>query len=56
VLCLLINSVDDSLDSILTLAKTEGMLFQMGKRHGTNLSPIRGSSELLSGGGHRIGP
>ncbi|MGA9718002.1 MAG: vitamin B12-dependent ribonucleotide reductase, partial [Acidobacteriaceae bacterium] len=46
-----INSVDDSLDSILTLAKTEGMLFKWGSGTGTNLSPIRGSSELLSGGG-----
>jgi ribonucleoside-diphosphate reductase alpha chain len=43
-----INSVDDSLDSILTLAKTEGMLFKWGSGTGTNLSPIRGSQELLS--------
>ena len=28
-----INSVKDSLDSILTLAKTEGMLFKWGMRH-----------------------
>src|SRR5581483_9909420 len=46
-----INAVDDSLDSILTLAKTEGMLFKWGSGTGTNLSPIRGSMELLSGGG-----
>ena len=51
-----INSVDDSLDSILTLAKTEGMLFKWGSGTGTNLSPIRGSSELLSGGGTASGP
>ena len=51
-----INSVDDSLDSILTLAKTEGMLFKWGSGTGTNLSPIRGSKELLSGGGTASGP
>ncbi len=38
-----INSVEDSLDSILTLAKTEGMLFKWGSGTGTNLSSIRGS-------------
>ena len=51
-----INAVDDSLDSILTLAKTEGMLFKWGSGTGTNLSPIRGSKELLSGGGQASGP
>src|SRR5580698_3258571 len=43
-----INAVEDSLDSILTLAKTEGMLFKWGSGTGTNLSSIRGSKELLS--------
>ena len=33
-----INSVQDSLESILTLAKTEGMLFKWGSGTGTNLS------------------
>ena len=51
-----INSVEDSLDSILTLAKTEGMLFKWGSGTGTNLSPIRGSAEVLSGGGTASGP
>jgi len=51
-----INSVDDSLDSILTLAKTEGMLFKWGSGTGTNLSSIRGSRETLSGGGQASGP
>jgi ribonucleoside-diphosphate reductase alpha chain len=51
-----INSVKDSLDSILTLAKTEGMLFKWGSGTGTNLSPLRGSMEILSGGGHASGP
>ncbi|HET9181108.1 MAG TPA: vitamin B12-dependent ribonucleotide reductase [Candidatus Angelobacter sp.] len=51
-----INSVKDSLDSILTLAKTEGMLFKWGSGTGTNLSPLRGSNEELSGGGTASGP
>ncbi len=51
-----INAVEDSLDSILTLAKTEGMLFKWGSGTGTNLSPIRGSMENLSGGGAASGP
>ncbi len=51
-----INSVHDSLDSILTLAKTEGMLFKWGSGTGTNLSPLRSSTEGLSGGGTASGP
>ena len=51
-----INSVKDSLDSILTLAKTEGMLFKWGSGTGTNLSTLRGSNEVLSGGGTASGP
>ncbi len=51
-----INSVQDNLDSILTLAKTEGMLFKWGSGTGTNLSPLRSSIETLSGGGVASGP
>lgn len=51
-----INSVDDEMESILGLAKTEGMLFKHGSGTGTNLSPIRGSKELLAGGGTASGP
>ena len=51
-----INSVDDSMDSILTLAHTEGMLFKYGSGTGTNLSPIRSARELLAGGGTASGP
>src|SRR5262252_1654945 len=51
-----INAVKDSLDSILTLAKTEGMLFKWGSGTGTNLSPLRSSTEGLSGGGIASGP
>jgi ribonucleoside-diphosphate reductase alpha chain len=51
-----INSVSDTMDSILTLAKTEGMLFKYGSGTGTNLSPIRSSREFLNGGGTASGP
>ncbi len=51
-----INSVQDNLESILTLAKTEGMLFKWGSGTGTNLSPLRSSLETLSGGGVASGP
>jgi len=51
-----INSVEDTMDSILTLAKTEGMLFKFGSGTGTNLSPLRSSNEQLAGGGIASGP
>jgi ribonucleoside-diphosphate reductase alpha chain len=51
-----INSVEDTLDSILTLAKTEGMLFKFGSGTGTNLSSLRSSRENLAGGGTASGP
>ena len=51
-----INSVEDTMSSILELAKTEGMLFKWGSGTGSNLSPIRSSKEQLSGGGIASGP
>jgi ribonucleoside-diphosphate reductase alpha chain len=51
-----INSVQDSMDSIMNLAKTEGMLFKWGSGTGTNFSTLRGSKETLSGGGIASGP
>jgi ribonucleoside-diphosphate reductase alpha chain len=51
-----INSVKDSMESILTLAKTEGMLFKYGSGTGSNLSTLRSSREKLSGGGTPSGP
>jgi ribonucleoside-diphosphate reductase alpha chain len=51
-----INSVDDSMVSILELAKTEGMLFKYGSGAGSNLSAIRSADETLSGGGTASGP
>jgi ribonucleoside-diphosphate reductase alpha chain len=51
-----INSVQDTMESILGLAKTEGMLFKYGSGTGSNLSTIRSSRELLAGGGTASGP
>ncbi len=51
-----INSVSDTMDSILGLAKTEGMLFKFGSGTGSNLSTIRSSKEPLRGGGTASGP
>src|SRR5690242_13950051 len=44
------------MQSILTLAKTEGMLFKYGSGTGSNLSKLRSSRELLAGGGTASGP
>jgi ribonucleoside-diphosphate reductase alpha chain len=51
-----IVSVKDSLESILDLAKTEGMLFKWGSGTGTNLSSLREEDAILSGGGRASGP
>ena len=51
-----INSVQDDMESIMNLAKTEGMLFKWGSGTGTNFSSLRGSRETLSGGGIASGP
>ena len=51
-----INSVQDSMESIMGLTRTEGMLFKWGSGTGTNFSALRGSKEALSGGGIASGP
>ena len=51
-----INSVDDTMESIMDLAKTEAMLFKGGSGTGSNLSKIRSSREKLAGGGTASGP
>ncbi len=51
-----INRVEDSMESILELAKVEGMLFKHGSGTGSNLSPLRGSDEPLRNGGTASGP
>jgi len=51
-----INSVQDNMESIMGLTRTEGMLFKWGSGTGTNFSSLRGSKETLSGGGIASGP
>ncbi len=51
-----INSVEDTMESILSLARTEGRLFKWGSGTGTNFSPLRSSKAKLSGGGTASGP
>jgi ribonucleoside-diphosphate reductase alpha chain len=51
-----INSVQDTMESILELVKIEGMLFKFGSGTGTNLSVLRSSKESLAGGGTASGP
>ncbi len=51
-----INSVHDSMSSIMDLAKTEAMLFKYGSGAGSNLSTIRSSREKMAGGGTASGP
>ena len=51
-----INSVQDTMSSIMDLAKTEAMLFKFGSGAGSNLSPIRSSREKMAGGGTASGP
>ena len=51
-----INSVKDTMESILRLARTEGMLFKYGSGTGTNFSTLRSARERLTGGGEASGP
>ncbi len=51
-----ILKVEDSLHSILELARTEAMIFKGGSGSGMNFSAVRSSKEELSGGGRASGP
>jgi ribonucleoside-diphosphate reductase alpha chain len=51
-----INGLEDSMDGILDLVRTEGRLFKFGSGTGTNFSRLRASREGLSGGGTASGP
>jgi ribonucleoside-diphosphate reductase alpha chain len=51
-----ILSVEDSVESILELARTEGLLCKHGSGTGTNLSSLRAAGEPLAGGGRASGP
>lgn len=50
-----INGVEDSLDSIYDLLKTESRIFKYGSGAGSNFSKIRGKGEKLAGGGQSSG-
>lgn len=51
-----LQSVDDNMESIMDLAKSEAMLFKYGSGTGTDLTPLRSSKEKLTGGGKPSGP
>ena len=51
-----IQSVEDNMEDIMRLAKSEAMLFKYGSGTGTDLSTLRSSREKLSGGGRPSGP
>ena len=51
-----INSIEDTMESILGLAGIEAQLFKGGSGSGTNFSTIRSSRERLTGGGFASGP
>ncbi len=51
-----IQHVDDTMESIMELARSEAMLFKFGSGSGTDLSPLRSTREKLSGGGRPSGP
>jgi ribonucleoside-diphosphate reductase alpha chain len=51
-----IQSVDDTMESIMRLASSEAMLFKYGSGTGTDLSSLRSTREKLSGGGKPSGP
>ncbi len=51
-----INTVEDSMDSIMKLARTEATIFKGGSGSGVNLSRIRSSFEPLQVGGFASGP
>ncbi len=51
-----IQSVDDTMDDIMRLARSEAMLFKHGSGTGTDMSTLRSSREKLSGGGRPSGP
>lgn len=50
-----IQKIEDDLDSIFDLVKSEGRLFKYGSGTGTNFSPLRSKYEKLSGGGTSSG-
>lgn len=50
-----INEVDDTMEDIMGLCLTEGLIYKQGSGSGTNLSNIRSKHESISGGGKASG-
>jgi ribonucleoside-diphosphate reductase alpha chain len=51
-----IQSIGDTMEDIMELARSEAMLFKYGSGTGTDLSSLRSAREKLSGGGRPSGP
>ena len=51
-----IQSVQDNMEDIMELARSEAMLFKFGSGTGTDLSTLRSHREKLAGGGKPSGP
>src|ERR1700751_6138343 len=51
-----INSVEDSMEGIMDLARTEALLFKYGSGTGTNFNSLRSSHAGGTGGGTASGP
>lgn len=51
-----INSIEDSMDSIIDFVHRETNIFKRGSGSGANFSNLRSSKEQLSGGGYASGP
>jgi ribonucleoside-diphosphate reductase alpha chain len=51
-----IQHVQDNMEDIMELARSEAMLFKFGSGTGTDLSTIRSHTERLAGGGKPSGP
>ncbi len=51
-----IQSVEDDMEDIMRLARSEAMLFKYGSGTGSDLSTLRSTREKLSGGGRPSGP
>ena len=51
-----IQSVQDNMEDIMELARSEAMLFKFGSGTGTDLSTLRSQREKLAGGGKPSGP
>ena len=51
-----IQSVKDTMEDIMRLAKSEALLFKYGSGTGSDLSSLRSTREKLSGGGRPSGP